>query len=575
MHSVRAVPATALPAFAARAAGRPAARPPLRAAGRERGLPGRARPHPDPAARRRTACSARAPPPCTPPTSPTSDRTAARRHRHRASASARPPNGTWPTASARPGALVDAGVAALPRLGQPRGHRPVRGGPRGRAGRAAARRAPRPLRRRPSCWPRPPRPGTRRSAGPTPARIAAGARADLVTVRLDTVRTAGFDPADPAAAVVFAATAADVTDVVVDGRAGRPRRPAPARRRRARRARPRRSTAAVGDEPAACAASASWSPTTRRSATAARSGMVARRRARRRGRPGRLGRPGRRAPRPPTGRSTPAARAVIPGFVDSHAHLVFAGDRAAEFAARMAGRAVHRRRHPHHGRRDPGRHRRRAAGQRRAGCAREALRQGTTTIEIKSGYGLTVADEARSLRHRRASSPPRPPSSARTWCRPSTTAAPTTTSAWSAARCSPPPRRTPAGSTCSASAARSTRDQARAVLTAGIAAGLLPRIHANQLGPGPGVRLAVELGRGQRRPLHPPVRRRRRRAGRLGDGGHAAARRRVLHPVALPGRPRGCSTPASRSRWPPTATPARRTRRRCRSASRSPSARCG
>ena len=35
--------------------------------------------------------------------------------------------------------------------------------------------------------------------------------------------------------------------------------------------------------------------------------------------------------------STPAARAVIPGFVDSHAHLVFAGDRAAEFAARMAG----------------------------------------------------------------------------------------------------------------------------------------------------------------------------------------------------------------------------------------------
>jgi cytosine/adenosine deaminase-related metal-dependent hydrolase len=45
-----------------------------------------------------------------------------------------------------------------------------------------------------------------------------GARADLVTVRLDTVRTAGFDPADPAAAVLFAATAADVTDVVVDGR---------------------------------------------------------------------------------------------------------------------------------------------------------------------------------------------------------------------------------------------------------------------------------------------------------------------------------------------------------------------
>jgi formiminoglutamate deiminase len=48
--------------------------------------------------------------------------------------------------------------------------------------------------------------------------ITAGARADLVTVRLDSVRTAGFDPAQPTAMAVFAATAADVTHVVVDGR---------------------------------------------------------------------------------------------------------------------------------------------------------------------------------------------------------------------------------------------------------------------------------------------------------------------------------------------------------------------
>ena len=48
--------------------------------------------------------------------------------------------------------------------------------------------------------------------------IAVGARADLVTVRLDTVRTAGYAPDQVAAAAVFAATAADVTDVVVDGR---------------------------------------------------------------------------------------------------------------------------------------------------------------------------------------------------------------------------------------------------------------------------------------------------------------------------------------------------------------------
>ena len=89
-------------------------------------------------------------------------------------------------------------------------------------------------------------------------------------------------------------------------------------------------------------------------------------------------------------------RAVIPGFVDSHSHLVFAGDRAAEFAARMAGESY-------------------AAGGIRTTVAAtraatdeqltshvarlvdEMRRQGTTTVEIKSGYGLTVHDEARSL----------------------------------------------------------------------------------------------------------------------------------------------------------------------------------
>ena len=87
---------------------------------------------------------------------------------------------------------------------------------------------------------------------------------------------------------------------------------------------------------------------------------------------------------------------VLPGFVDSHTHLVFAGDRAEEFTARMAG-------HPY----DGGGIRVTTEATRNTSTGElhrlvqlrlaEAHRAGTTTIEIKSGYGLNIVDEARSL----------------------------------------------------------------------------------------------------------------------------------------------------------------------------------
>lgn len=185
-------------------------------------------------------------------------------------------------------------------------------------------------------------------------------------------------------------------------------------------------------------------------------------------------------------------RCVVPGFVDSHSHLVFAGDRAAEFAARMAG------------------HRYQAGGIRTtvtatraasdeelaANVARllaEMTRQGTTTVEIKSGYGLTVRDETRSL------------AVARQYTDETTFLGAHVVPAEFAddpdayvdlvtgemlQACAPHARWIDVF--CEQGAFDAAA--ARAVLTAGTAKGLGARVHANQLGPGPGVLLACELG---------------------------------------------------------------------------------
>jgi len=89
-------------------------------------------------------------------------------------------------------------------------------------------------------------------------------------------------------------------------------------------------------------------------------------------------------------------RCVIPGFVDSHSHIMFAGDRADEFEARMSGQPYEA-----GGIRRTVRLTRQATDDQLLANAQrllaEARAQGTTTLEIKSGYGLTVEDESRAL----------------------------------------------------------------------------------------------------------------------------------------------------------------------------------
>jgi imidazolonepropionase len=185
-------------------------------------------------------------------------------------------------------------------------------------------------------------------------------------------------------------------------------------------------------------------------------------------------------------------RAVLPGFVDSHAHLVFAGERSAEFAARMAGRPYQA-----GGILTTVKATRAATDDAlRANLARlaaEMARQGTTTLECKSGYGLTVADEARGLALAAEVTPEVtylgahvvPPEFAGDpagyvdlVCGPMLEA------------CAPRARWIDVFCESGAFGA----EAAAAILAAGRAAGLGARIHANQLGPGPGVRVAAEAG---------------------------------------------------------------------------------
>nr|WP_245690877.1 imidazolonepropionase [Sinosporangium album] len=181
---------------------------------------------------------------------------------------------------------------------------------------------------------------------------------------------------------------------------------------------------------------------------------------------------------------------VLPGFVDSHAHLVFAGERSAEFAARMSGRPYTA------GGIQSTVAATRAAGDevlaaRTAALVGEMLAQGTTTVEIKSGYGLTVEDERRSLEI--ASRFTGETTFLGAHVVPRGMAADDYVGLVTGpmlSACAPHARWVDVF--CERGAFDG--EQAREILTAGVKAGLAPRVHANQLGHGPGVRIACEVG---------------------------------------------------------------------------------
>jgi imidazolonepropionase len=200
-------------------------------------------------------------------------------------------------------------------------------------------------------------------------------------------------------------------------------------------------------------------------------------------------------------------RCVIPGVVDSHSHLIFAGNRSADFEARLAGRP-----YSTGGILSTVRATRAATDeelrQNLAGFVNELHAQGTTTIEIKSGYGLTVHDEERLVR---------------------LASEVTDEVTFMGAHVIPAEYRGAQGSVariledgelgtrddyvalvtgpmleaCAPFAkwidvfceeGAFTVEESRRILEAGIERGLMPRVHASQLKAGEGIRLAVDLG---------------------------------------------------------------------------------
>ncbi len=198
-------------------------------------------------------------------------------------------------------------------------------------------------------------------------------------------------------------------------------------------------------------------------------------------------------------------RVLMPGFVDSHTHLIFAGDRVADYEARLGGKTYEEIARAGGGIRFSSQLVRRAAASELVAQARGFLEafaaHGTTTLEVKTGYGLDVANELKSLEAIR-----RLRKTAQLEVVPTLLAAHAIPREFKRRRkayleliCR---RLIPVAARrklaefvdCFCDRGAFGLEECRAVLKAGLAHGLVPRVHAEQLSRTGATRLAIELG---------------------------------------------------------------------------------
>ncbi|RMF76963.1 MAG: imidazolonepropionase [Acidobacteria bacterium] len=214
------------------------------------------------------------------------------------------------------------------------------------------------------------------------------------------------------------------------------------------------------------------------------------------------------APAPDARTLDVGGRAVLPALVDCHTHLVWAGDRTGEFARRLAGATYSEIAAAGGGILSTVEAVRAAPRERLAAEARERMRRmarwGTTGFEIKSGYGLSTEAEIKLLRAAGEAVEGTPFLARRTFLGAHTLPREARGSRAARARyvdevvgeMIPRVAEERLARFCDVFIDEHafTVDEARRVLEAGRAAGLEPKLHAAQLAPDEGVRLAAELG---------------------------------------------------------------------------------